>query len=175
VRFIREVALIEADRGGRMKPLKLMIVTLVASVVGCNDLGKPIVPVSAPVLQPPTVTSGPFAYTLIVPTSSLPVNDTLRAIVRVSNLAATAETLVVGPSAFSWSLNTATGRTVMWGPKVVPLILWQVVINPFQTEDIYSIRQAIADESGVAVMPGSYVLEAEVRGVSRMNMMLTLK
>ena len=47
----------------------------------------------------------------------------------------------------------------MWGPKVVPSIVRIVILNPFQTEDIYSVRQAIADESGLLVTHGTYVLE----------------
>jgi len=158
-----------------MRRMGVMNVIVIALLAGCNDLGKPIIPVSAPVLQPPTVTSGPFVYTLIVPGSSIPFNDTIHAIVQVYNQSARAETTGVGSSGFSWSLKTATGRTVMCGPKVVSFLIRIVVLNPFQTEEIYSINQAIADESGVPVLPGSYILEGEVRGSPPMNVMLTLK
>ena len=63
----------------------------------------------------------------------------------------------------------------MWGPKVVPLSIRILVLNPYQTGDIYGIREPIVDESVVPVMPGSYVLDAEVSGLPPMILMLTLK
>ncbi len=146
-----------------------ILMFILTCITGCNDLGNPVSPVSDGVV------SGPFLFTLIVPSASIPVNDTLRAIVQAYNQAATPETLIVGPSLFSWSLKTQTGRTVMWGPPGVPLYVIQLVVESHQTEEIYSIHQAIADTSGAPVTPGTYVLEAEVTGVSSMSLMLTLK
>ena len=151
-----------------MRQIQLLMLMLTC-FVGCNDLGNPVSPVSDGVV------SGPFLFTLIIPSSSIAVNDSLRAIVQVYNQAATPETLIVGPSLFSWSLKTPTGRTVMWGPQVVPLYVFQSVVESHQTEEIYSVHQAIADTSGAPVTPGTYVLEAEVSGVSSMSLMLTLK
>ena len=151
-----------------MRHIQILMLILTC-FTGCNDLGNPVSPVSDGVV------SGPFLFTLIVPSSSIPVNDTLRAVVLVYNQAAKPETLIVGPSLFSWFLKTQTGRIVMWGPGGVPLYLIQLVIDSHQTEEVYSIHQAIADTSGAPVTPGIYVLEAEVRDVSSMSLMLTLK
>ncbi len=63
----------------------------------------------------------------------------------------------------------------MSGPKVVPLNIRMLVLNPYQTEAMYGIDQAIADESGIPVTPGSYVLAAVVRGVPPLEVLLTLK
>ena len=175
VRFGCKATLIGAELGGTVRQLNVLIVIVAAILAGCNDLGTSVSSVSTAISEMPTVTSGPFVFTLIVPSAFIPVNDTLRAIVQVSNQAATAETLGVGASLFSWSLKTADGRTVMWGPKVVPLSIRILVLNPYQAEDIYSIRQAIADESAVPVMPGSYVVEAQVRNVGTMAVDLTLQ
>ena len=159
---------IQSEGGGTMRHIQIFMLML-TGFAGCSDLGNPVSPVSDGVV------SGPFLFTLIVPSSSIPANDTLRAIVQVYNKADTSETLTVGSSQFSWSLKTQSGRTEMWGPKVANWVLTYLLLNSHQTKQIYAIRQAIVDSSGLPVAPGTYVLEGAFRNTSTMTLSLALK
>lgn len=147
-----------------------IVIGLLLSFAGCADKGNPTQPLSNP------VQSGDLVYTLTASNTSLPVGDTLHAIVKVYNSADMPETLVVGPSLFHWSLKTQMGDTVMSGPIVCPLFLRRLGLASHETQAIqeYSINQPLAAPLGPAIAAGSYILQAEVGHESLITMTLLL-
>jgi hypothetical protein len=124
-------------------------------------LGSLTINVTLPLLSVSAVMDS-IQYTFTIPKATFGIHDTLVAIMTAYNQSYLPKTIVVGPSWFSWTLKNESGRIIMYGPTVVPLFLTYTVINSHQSNEIYSVHQAISDTSGAPVIAGSYVLSAEM-------------
>ena len=112
-----------------------------------------------------SVEIGNFVFTLTAPTTTFSINDTLRATVLIYNPTAVPETLYVDFEYFDWWLKNDKGDTLMeyYGP--IPLGEYLVIdSHQSRSAEEYSIYHRITSKSGSPVAPGSYILEAVIRG-----------
>jgi hypothetical protein len=118
-------------------------------------------------------------YTILLSKPAYDISDTIRASVFVRNLASTSQTLEIGESQFTWSIGNDSGRILMYGPTLYPLIIEYKKIAPNNILDLsndgYSIYRKIIDTSGRLVLAGNYSLHAEIYNISSFTIPLSLK
>jgi hypothetical protein len=142
----------------------VFIIFVILNFNGCkkNDI---VTPTTEPTLSVSAVKDSTL-YTFAISKAVFEIHDTLSASVTAYNQTAKPETLVIGPSQFSWYLQNNSGRTIMYGPRVVPLFLVDQEIEAHQSVDIsrwgFYIHQEIADTSGQPVTTGTYSLHANI-------------
>ena len=142
------------------------IIFVMLNFNGCkkNDI---VTPTNEPILSVSAIKDS-ILYTFAISKAVFEIHDTLSATVTAYNQTAMPETLVVGPSGFSWFLQNNSGRTIMYGPRVFPWFLVEQEIEAHQSVDIsrwgYGIHQEIADTSGQPLITGIYSLHANIRG-----------
>jgi len=130
-------------------------------VNSCKNNNNIIAPISEQTLSVSAV-SDSMKYTFAIQKQSFGIHDVLIATMTAYNEAALSKTINVGPSHFSWDLKNDSGRTIMCSPTIVYMYFVETVINSHQSNEIYSIHQAISDTSGAPVKAGSYVLNARL-------------
>ena len=141
-----------------MKTL-LVVLTILLASEGCKKNSNPANPNHDPMLSTSQVIDG-VRYTLSVTDLSFGTSDTLDAVFAVTNQAATTRTFSFGNlQQFHWSFCKDTSSVVMYQPHILLPALSGFTLNPGETKT-YAIHQAIRDENGATVVPGSYVIFA---------------
>ncbi len=135
------------------------IILILFLINGCSSKSNPIS------FNTGTQQSGSLQYTLTTSKSSYSLNDTLKAAVTVHNTGTETDTIVVGSSLFTWSLQSNNGQTIMTRGGYNWVVMLQPV-EPGQTLKIYSINQVIRNESGKSFTAGKYFLDATMHQVS---------
>jgi len=152
----------------------IFVFVVLLTFVCCKQNSNTVVPVATPKLSVNNIQDS-ILYTFIIPKAVFGIHDTLSATVTAYNQTAMPETLVVGPSSYSWFLQNNNGQTIMYGPRVWPWILWKQVIEGHESVEIYSIHREIADTSGQPIIAGPYSLHANIRGVPSFILNLSLQ
>jgi hypothetical protein len=146
----------------------IVLAVLLTLVNGCDQRNEVLSPGAG------TLLSNGLRFTLAAAKASFGIHDTLMASVTVRNQGAVADTIVVGSSLFRWSLQNDSGKVIMYGPRATSWLLTLVPVRPGQSLEIYDIREAIADTSGMPVAAGSYVLKATAGSIP-LSLNLTLR
>ncbi len=134
-----------------------------AMLCGCNH-GNTVAPNIEPILSARAVKDS-MLYTFAIPRSTFAVQDTLQATLSLYNQSAFSDTIIT-PILAPWSLQTDSGRTIMYGPWVFPNFRRRTVLPSHQSFQQEIIDQFIVDTSGSPVMPGSYILRDQFSTLS---------
>jgi hypothetical protein len=152
----------------------LSFLFIVIIINGCKNSSNPITSGTDTPLSVSQVRDS-MQYTFAIPKDVFGIHDTLSASITAFNQSTVPETLVIYMGNFQWSLKNDSGRTLMWGPEVIPQIVYQLVLYSHQSKEIYGMRQVIMDTSGAPVVAGSYLLQGKLYGTMLFTLYLSLQ
>jgi len=141
----------------------IYILPIVLIIHGCKKSSNPVVSITDSPLSISQVRDS-MQYMFAIPKAVFGIHDTLSASMTAFNQSTMPETLVIYMGNFQWSLKNDSGRTLMWGPEVIPQFVYRLELGSHQSAEIYGIRQAIMDTSGAPIVAGSYFLQGKLYG-----------
>jgi hypothetical protein len=143
----------------------IFLLFLLLFLCGCDD--SDVAGPSSRSIVSVTDVQGGIRYTYSLNKAIYDVNDTLITKLKLYNLSNEADTIYdVFPPPY-WSLKTADGHVIMYGPHI---IFYRIVppapifLGPHQSREVYQIQQTFYDTSGALVKAGLYVLNGQFPG-----------
>lgn len=141
---------------------RLFVLFVLMTMIGCKQSNDTVTQVTDPPLSVSNVRDS-ILYTFAIPKSTFGIHDTLSATLILYNQSSSTDTLVLRSAGVfysgSWSLKNENGRTITYGPQVIPQNVARVPLGSHQSLGGLVIDQVIADTSGASVVPGSYILQ----------------
>ena len=141
----------------------IYILSIALIIHGCKKNSNPVASITDSTLSISQVRDS-IQYTFAIPKAVFEFHDTLSASITAFNQSTVPETLVIYMGNFQWSLKNDSGRTLMWGPEVIPQFVYRLELGSHQSAEIYAMHQAIMDTSGAPIVAGSYFLQGKLYG-----------
>jgi len=125
-------------------------------------------------MEPPPLSASHIVdsvfYTFAIPKVIYGINDTLSATLTMYNLSVSVKTLyfVCSPSySVLWSLNNASGQTLLYGPGAICQVIAPLLLNPHQSLQYLIINEPIKNIQGISLDNSDYyVLHGQMNEMS---------